>query len=463
MIEGRKVKWYGLFIGLDDYADARLGDRGAVNDAKAWWATTRQWALPPERVVIATSPQLAPAALGEGGERARLFSADHAGFAAALTALIKAVDGDPDARVLLAWSGHAAAGKAGEGTRLAVADFAGDPARLVSLAQIVGRLCDAMRGGADGFDGPEPAVLAFVDAGRGAIPAATGAPAGPSDVRLTEIGALVMTAGAPDEQAQVIDIGGARRGAFSWAVNTLLGRFGALEGASALTPADLHHRTRALLDAIAAPQSPMLFAAPERFHQPLLPGLMAQASAAQADDSDDMADFFDVSPRRKRERASFEIYPGLEGKVVEYDLRAGDGKLLGTLYIAGSGVSAGWAQNTEYWTHGVPEEDFTMVCKGTIASTTPCPPSGTLTFPLMTLSTAPSTQTKTPDGAFEIWKLVGYSATNAVKGSTTYTYIGQNPGGTIATFSDETLMWRKAKSPTELTSGTWYTVDVKPH
>lgn len=298
----RETKWYALFVGVDDYPGEAFDLRGARNDVRAWWRLTRAWGLPADRVLVCTAPVMSAADLGvEGAGGPRCFEATSKGLGGALDALAELVDGEADARVLLGWTGHGATvhGDGGDsGTLLALADY--DPARLGEGAHVLRdgalhdglvpllNLTDRLRAivGGDPKQGA-PEVVAFVDVCHAADPVEHVAAAGSGVTTLADAGVMALTAALPGQKAHMIRIGTEARGVFSWAVTTLLDRFGFERGASRLTPAELYYRARTLLEAMEARQTPMLFSLTGQNNRRLLGGLGEQAiGAGRAEDGD---------------------------------------------------------------------------------------------------------------------------------------------------------------------------------
>ncbi len=328
------VAWHALLVGIDDYADDRLDVRGGVADVRAWWQTVRRLGIPAERVVVATSPKIGAGQLGEAAAGVTFFAADRAGLEAARGELATRLGGGAG-RALLTWTGHATASADGarRGTLLAASDSdPADAATLLPLLDVVGGLDAAIYGGEQDPAGADAGVVAFIDVCHASAPAVD---VGGAD-SLSTRGALALTATRAGEEAHVIEIGGERRGAFSWAVCTLLDRFGAEGGASRLTAADLYYRAREMLDVIDVRQRPTLFSVTGELDRRLLHGIDAGVlGAGEAAAGDPL-----------------EIYPDIGGRnVAEFTIASMDNtSTYGFLYVTGPDAKAnGWAGSREYW------------------------------------------------------------------------------------------------------------------
>lgn len=265
----RAVTTRALIIGCDDYAGPDLG--GAVADAREWLRLAREMGIPGAHITVLTRPALDASALPGDDEAADITFGD-----ATFDAIIDAAQGLADrmdtrraGKALVTFSGHGS-WDAAEGATLVPADGVDDPTRRLSVR----RLMAALERRAPATD-----VTLFIDACHAARPSREprarrrglpGAPV-PSDARLVpgrrRGGDVIVCASLPQQLTHEIDIGGQTRGAFSWAVTTLLGRWGVrnpgVDPDFDLSLGTLLERAAALLDALALPQPPH-FIGPDR-------------------------------------------------------------------------------------------------------------------------------------------------------------------------------------------------------
>lgn len=352
---------YALLIGVGDY---RAFDpsgahdlKGPVPDALGWWALTRELGIPPENVRICAAPTLDRARLGKDGAGVTLTGATGDEIEAGLRWLAGALDGKGGTKGLLTYSGHggrsrgeqvicptdvkwvdgALAGALPVGEIADLLDARAEATRLTAFVDTChsGRGVPAIGGtarvlgGTEEFDdvpGDEPA-----DDGAGAAKSVRG-----------RLGDLVIASSAAGTPSFEIPLAVGVRGAFSWAAQSLLARWGAADAAGGatfgLTYGDICGRAVTLLRALGVEQ------------QPVFEGEAPLARLRAFSGFGDRA----VGDAAAETLGRLEIWPNDSGgRVIAFQLRTSPsgGSYLGMLYVTdGSPPSGkGWTSNCMYW------------------------------------------------------------------------------------------------------------------
>lgn len=235
-----------LIIGVNSYETLTDGLKGAVTDAIHWYGIARRMGIADRDITVLTSPVLDPSALGS--DAVTCGPATRAAITAAVEQLADAMDTEGACKAMVTFSGHGGWSEA-RGALIAPADVRADLEDAVSLGELEA-LLDRR---ADDTD-----VTFFVDAcyrhrdggeGIGLLPT----------LRRRDV---VFSACPPQAQSHELFVGGEWRGAFSWAVTSILDRWGPRAvGADPdynLDYATLRDRAAALLRAVAVVQLPMV-------------------------------------------------------------------------------------------------------------------------------------------------------------------------------------------------------------
>ncbi|MEZ4435988.1 MAG: hypothetical protein R3F65_26625 [bacterium] len=339
---------FALLIGIDDYTtfdpSGAADLRGARADVVAWWAQTRALGIPAANVRICAGPALTPDALGADAAAAKLTGATRAEIEAALSWLAGAL-GESGNQALLTYSGNGA--RTATGDVICPSDVRRDGDTLadaLSLADVGALL---------GKRAPRTRIIACVDTGHtpGRPTAATakarslppiGAVSGASDPAGHGVfGDIVLSSSLAGTPTYELPLGAGVRGAFSWAAETLLGRWTTPAAGServGLTYGDLADRAAALFTPLGLVQTPVYLGLPQAARWWAFAGFDDPQGGGAAPAA--------ISP--------LEIWPGdSDGRVVQFKLatHASGGTQLGTLYVTdGSPPSGkGWDSDRLYW------------------------------------------------------------------------------------------------------------------
>lgn len=345
MSESSNPHAYALLVGVGDYLDfdpTGASDlEGPVNDVRAWYETVRQAGVPAANVRICVAPGLSSGALGDG-RGVTVTGATCAEIRAGLEWLVAALDGSAGSKALLTWSSHGTLSAEGAEV-LCPSDVHADGKTLhngISLREI-GEVLDARRAGSriTTFIDACHTATGFVDGmgcrGLSWTGATARAPADAAGHRA--LGDLVLTSSEPGRPSHELPSVGGPVGAFSWAANAALRRWGlaaGVDGATAgLSFADLAKRTGAMLAALDVPQVPCYVGDPAGADERVFSGFGDARGSIEAPP---------LEPT--------EIWPETDGKVTIIDLEHG-GSTLGTVYITGAGSysGTGWVANRQYW------------------------------------------------------------------------------------------------------------------
>lgn len=341
---------FALLIGIDDYraydpsgASDLHGSRG---DVAGWWALTRQLGVPAANVRICTSPKLSPDALGEGAADATFTEATHAEIEAALRWLAASLDGERGTKALFTYGGHGAMTAAGEilcpSDVRRVGDTLDNALPVRAVAAILDQRAKRTR------------ITAFVDTCHTPAPLVPGA----SRVRTLTgldaladatpdahraLGDLVLSSSGTGQPSFEIPLAVGVRGAFSWAAQTLLARWGTAEAADGasfgLTYGDICLRSGMMLAPLAIEQRPVFVGDPR-----------AAGWRAFSAFGDRVVGASEPGPA-----GALEIWPeDSGGRVVQFKLStssSGGGTQLGTLYVTDANPPSGkgWDADRMYW------------------------------------------------------------------------------------------------------------------
>lgn len=235
-----------LIIGVNTYD--HLGDelKGAVADAIHWYGIARRMGIADKDITVLTSPALEPSALG--GDEITCGSATRASIVAAVEQLAAAMDTQGGSKAMVTFSGHGGWSDA-RGALVAPSDVDGELDGALALGELEA-LLDTR---ADDTD-----VTFFVDACYRHRGGADGIGSLPT-LRRRDV---IFSACPPRSQSHELFVGGEWRGAFSWAVTSILDRWGPRAvGADPdfnLDYATLRDRAAALLRAVAVVQPPLV-------------------------------------------------------------------------------------------------------------------------------------------------------------------------------------------------------------
>lgn len=253
---------YALIIGVNDYGgEADL--RGGVADAKAWARLALEMGIPGSNIAVLTSPVLDPGRWSDDPRVAsiRFAPATRDAILRAARAIARHMDQPRHSKALVTFSGHGS-WDATEGATLVPADGADDPANRLPVSALLAALDER----AEGTD-----VTLFIDAchaGREADEprarprtiSGDPVPATANGCTPCRPGDIMISATQPQELSHEIEVDGKRRGAFSWAVTSLLDRWGVrspgLDPDFDIAYSDLLDRTQQILTAMEVIQPP---------------------------------------------------------------------------------------------------------------------------------------------------------------------------------------------------------------
>lgn len=354
---------YALLIGVGDY---RVFDpsgahdlKGAVPDALGWWALTRQLGIPPENVRICAAPTLDRARLGKDGAGVTLSGATGAEVEEALRWLAARLDGEGGTKGLLTYSGHG--GRSRGEQVICPADVRWVDGALAD-ALAVGEIADILDARAE-----KTRLTAFIDtchSGRGVpavggtaralggeagvdeVPAGDGGGDGAGDGAAKSVrgrlGDLVLASSSAGTPSFEIPLAVGVRGAFSWAAQSLLARWGAVDASGGatfgLSYGDICGRAVTLLRALGVEQQPVFEGAPPLARLRAFSGFGDRA----------------VGDATAETLGRLEIWPGDSGgRVIAFQLRTSPsgGSFLGMLYVTDSSPPSGkgWTADCMYW------------------------------------------------------------------------------------------------------------------
>lgn len=336
-----------LLIGINDYAtyDASVGLpagssdlRGGLNDVKSWYVAARAMGIPAENIVVCTSPVLSAADMPIDATGTTFASAARDAILDGVRRLGGALSDGTPAQGLLTWSGHGSS--LSSGAVLCPSDVSGEgltnaisyPALSDALDAVVPKhaltvVIDACHAGA------MASPLGRLDVGRRSLGVGGGAPT-------FRRGDRVLCAAGAFQTAEEYHFQGQWHGAFTWALTTLLGRWGVSEFDGTryfgITYRDLLTRCGALLSAAAFTQAPrgagLLGQGDVPFGYPSASGAPAGGAAESG--------------------LTVELDPG-DGLGIYVISSIGNAAVLGYVMAVGpnnhaSGGST-WLKNTEYW------------------------------------------------------------------------------------------------------------------
>ncbi len=346
---------FALLIGIDDYGayDRSAGFapgtsdlRGAVNDVRLYWRTFQNLGIPPRNVRVLTTPRLdahdlgAPSAVTCG-------EASRAAIENGLDWLRDVVRHDRGARGIVTFCGHGDTDP--RGLLLCPSDVERGLSMAIPFGDVAARL-DDRRPGTD--------ITLFLDACH----AAAGA-MGRSDVRARSLrGAgnvshverrlmrpedVVLAASGPDEPSYEYLLHGAWQGAFTWAVTSLMDRWGVSPNGPyfGLTYRELMQRARRVLSNLAVEQRP-IYAGPAEEAQNLVLGGRAAEPKAE----------------RPEQGMVREVPPDMEG----YILKNQSGTSIGFIDVNTSTIKWNWTSSSAAF-----PSYFTLTAAGTKPSSTP--------------------------------------------------------------------------------------------
>ena len=366
---------FALLIGINDYTTFSPSGRdnlvGSVNDALSAAKLAYELGCPPENIHLCLADPMADtealrARLDPAIAGAHVSGADRADILACLSWLAAAMT-MPQAKGLLWFSGHGFSNV--QGPALCPADTAsgdGMPQNLLSnrdvLEGLAGRhaeshlmvVIDACHSAADTQIDMRPRALSA---------SLTLSRKSPVDLCYERYGNVVAIAARAHEQGWELTGAGSRHGAFSWAMLTVLRRWGVTDRPLGdridrfidLTYADLMDKVRRMLDTLEVNQRPVLYAAPTSLNRTVFHGFgNDDMSSAEPDDA-----------------GGRELFPGAGGGggVTEY-LVTGT-SAISALYVSGDSLKGiaekNWRGATMYFDAPLPgpSVDF-KVAGGTV-------------------------------------------------------------------------------------------------
>lgn len=339
-----------LCIGVNDYRayDQSIGQapgssdlRGAASDALAWAEVALRIGIPASQITVLTAPLLPPTDRPAALAGATFGLADRASLLAAVDTLAQRLGGGNGGQGLLSYSGHGTAGATGPA--LCPSDVAGaDLKGAIALSDLSARLdrhaphtnltvvldtCHA--------EGAAHAAAAGRRRGLGRALPATGARLRPRD--------LVLAGCALHESSAEGEIGGRPMGWFTWAMTSLMSRWGLLQDSDgAYVPigyAEAAQRAAAMLAALDLRQTPVFEGPAQRAELPLFHPLTRGARSAV---------------KGAATETLREIDPGSAGGIRTYDITGVTGSgALGWLVVVGNQSHSHnghvWQANSEYW------------------------------------------------------------------------------------------------------------------
>lgn len=254
------MRTHALIIGVNDYAHLEDGLKGAVADAIHWYGIARRMGIAGEAITVLTSPALDASAFGGDEEAASVTfgEASRAGMLAAAGALADGMDTANGAKAMVTFSGHGGWDEA-RGALLAPCDVSVDLSDALTLAELEAVLDRRA---------PETDVTLFVDACyRHGRQLGDGMGDGLGDgLGMPRLGRsdVLFSASPPRQPSHEVFVGGEWRGAFSWAVTSILDRWGVrnagVDPDFNIDYATLRDRAAELLRAMAVVQPPQVAA-----------------------------------------------------------------------------------------------------------------------------------------------------------------------------------------------------------
>lgn len=254
---------HALIIGINDY-DGSADLEGSLPDAKAWVKLALEMGIPGPNIMVLTSPRVDGAqwAARQGASGMRFAEATHDNIMRAAHALARRMDQPRQSKALVTYSGHGA-WDANAGAMLVPSDGVTDTAKRISMDTLLAAL-DARAEGTDvtlfidachaGRSDEEPRARARTLSGGDAVPATA------HMCHRKRAGDIVISATQPQQLSHEIEVNGEKRGAFSWAVSSLLDRWGVrspgLDPDFDIAYDDLLDRTQQLLAAMEVAQPP---------------------------------------------------------------------------------------------------------------------------------------------------------------------------------------------------------------
>jgi hypothetical protein len=346
---------FALLIGIDDYgaydrsaglAPGTSDLRGAVNDVRLYWRTFQNLGIPPRNVRVLTTPRLdaddlgAPSAVTCG-------EASRAGIENGLDWLRDVVRHDRGARGIVTFCGHGDTDA--RGLLLCPSDVERGLSMAIPFNDVAARL-DDRRPGTD--------ITLFLDAchaAAGAVGSSDvrtrslrgGASVGDAERRLKRAEDVVLAASGPDEPSYEYLLHGAWQGAFTWAVTSLLDRWGVSPNGSyfGLSYRELMQRARHVLANLAVEQRPVYAGPAEEAHNLVLGGRAAEPKA-----------------EKPQEGVMREVPPGMQG----YILKNQSGTSIGYIDVTTSTIKWNWTSSSAAW-----PSYFTLTQAGTKPTSTP--------------------------------------------------------------------------------------------
>lgn len=253
---------HALIVGINDYG----GDddlKGGVPDARAWVHIALEMGIPGDNITVLSRPQLDASHWPDDEQAARIRFGDatYTSLLEASKALAGSMDRTQQSKALVTFSGHGSWDH-DEHAMLVPADGLDAPARRVPLDEVLDILDSRA---------PQTDITLFIDACHAGRDAAerrarsrtVAGDAVPPDARLCTMrrgGDIVITASQPQTLSHEIEVGGEYRGAFSWAITSLLDRWGVrsagIDPDFDISYADLLDRANQLLMAMEVTQPP---------------------------------------------------------------------------------------------------------------------------------------------------------------------------------------------------------------
>lgn len=219
---------HALIIGINDYGGA-ADLQGGVPDARAWVHIALEMGIPGDNITVLSRPVLDASPWSGQAEAANITFADatHDAIVRAAGELAGVLATPAGGKAMVTFSGHGS-WDTEKCAMLVPADGADDTGKRIALEALLDVFstrakrtdvtlfvdaCHAARGGA------EPRARARTLVGDAVPPDAR-------PCRMRRGGDILLTATQPQSLSHEIEVGGEHRGAFSWAITSLLDRWG---------------------------------------------------------------------------------------------------------------------------------------------------------------------------------------------------------------------------------------------
>lgn len=332
---------FALIIGVDDYTAYNPSGgsdlQGAVNDAAAWLKTAQALGIPAKQIRVLTSRAI-PGQTG-GATRAEIV--------AGLEWIRDALKGPDHTKALICFSGHGAWDPE-EGSLLCPSDVTQDGVRVGGA--LSAKAMYAILDQRPQLDRHRNAITLFIDAcdaGGGGEKKATGrglpSPAGNRTGTPTFFNTLntdlLLAASAPGAESFEVPTTDGVRGAFSFAANAVLARWGTVDDTDGkafnLTYGDLAERINYITGALDVDQRAHFDSA-----------AIQKSRRVFSEERDTMRGL----PPVPHPLFGREISPGAtDHEINQYQVLNNSGTVVANLYVPADKPPKDWSANTVYW------------------------------------------------------------------------------------------------------------------